>query len=138
MKERIKNSLKSRQLDKSRRVLLSWYQKVVYYHQFHLLQPRFLLEFPGPRRANHFLQSVEPLALANCRYYQVFSSDIVGVIKPLDPQLLPSVYLHTQHVPYPTPSRTLTLHGIQSSYPSVFKRRTIIYTQERVLLIIYD
>ena len=34
-----------------------------YFHQFELLNDRFLRAFPGERRTRHFLRLVEPLAL---------------------------------------------------------------------------
>lgn len=57
-------------LDKSRRLILHWYQKVVYFHRFDLLRKRYFEEFPGKSRARHFVNAVEPLALASCKIYK--------------------------------------------------------------------
>ena len=35
-------------LDAARRRLVHWYHKVVYFHRFGLLHPRYFKEFPGP------------------------------------------------------------------------------------------
>lgn len=60
-----------RELDRARRTILHWYQKVVYFHRFGLLHNRFLHEFPGRERARHFIKDVEPLALASCKIYKI-------------------------------------------------------------------
>ncbi|TMW68453.1 hypothetical protein Poli38472_005921 [Pythium oligandrum] len=50
--------------------LLHWYQKLVYFHRLGLLSDRFYQEFPGPIRARHFVDHVEPFAVNSCKLYQ--------------------------------------------------------------------
>lgn len=52
-----------RELEHARRHVQSWFAKVAYFHEFELLDDRYLRVFPGPRRTGHFLRLVEPLAL---------------------------------------------------------------------------
>ena len=44
---------------------------MVYFHRFGLLHKRYFEEFPGKARAQHFVNAVEPLALASCKIYKV-------------------------------------------------------------------
>ena len=60
----------SRRLDSSRRTLLHWYHKIVYFHRFGLLHRRFFEEFPGRERAQHFIRVVEPFELVSCEMHR--------------------------------------------------------------------
>lgn len=64
LKETTSRTEFGRELEHARRHVQSWYAKVAYFHQFELLDDRFLRAFPGKRRAGHFLRLVEPLARA--------------------------------------------------------------------------
>ena len=64
LKETTSRTEFGRELEHARRHVQSWYAKVAYFHQFELLEDRFLQAFPGKRRAGHFLRLVEPLARA--------------------------------------------------------------------------
>ncbi|TYZ58722.1 hypothetical protein PybrP1_004097 [[Pythium] brassicae (nom. inval.)] len=60
----------SRALDHDWQRLFHWYQKLVYFHRLGLLSDRFYREFPGPIRARHFVQHVEPFAINSCQVYK--------------------------------------------------------------------
>lgn len=61
-----------------------WYQKIVYFHRMGLMSDRFYTEFPGPIRARHFVQHVEPFALNACKLYEDKScSEIFDYLRAL-------------------------------------------------------